>query len=433
MVDKPKISKSKSDTKDELDSNDAQIIATNALTKSLENTKYSKFGNQGIIDNKNITDLKGLKHLIKTKDQILKEMKRTFKNKLPNSTEFDRNTEIDYYLEKIPKLDKLYRFKQLNIHDIRQIRPLYKKLKLSKNDFMTVLKRYPYILKMDIDNDVIPRMEGIKDIFPNCDYISIFIDSPVLISQDTNYWITKRDRINNYLNITDELYIKGLSRRPGILFNSIIKSTLPRVRFFTDKCLNKSEFIKFFVISPYILKTGWGRLARFEFLRSKMIPKKWKIPKILPPNYENKVKVNPIWKKELNDTVGLNDDLSDESDDDEYSAGNIGKYKTDFVRDKEKFDRKVKEYTNEWSINEIITKWHHRRMTYTYPYYIKFLREYTLRIKNNDNWTIKDVEMIKTKEMEDIIGNYLYKKYSNKRMDIIRWRVKGKKPRFNVA
>merc|ERR1712048_700352 len=160
--------------------------------------------------------------------------------------------------------------------------------------------------------------------------------------------------------------------------NSIIKTTSPKIRFLCDKVRNKYELESMLNVQSSILKVGWGRLARIEFMRSTQIPAEWQ-QCINPP---------PIV------------------------SGNSG------------------EAPQEWHLNRPCVTWNHHQMKHNYPHYVKFLEEFTLRAKKNKMWNKQQLEAISTKEMEQIVGNALRQKYARTRSkNYFDWNKKEEKKR----
>ena len=383
-------------------------IATNALTEYLPSNDKEKEKKDRERELKSF-EQSLLKKFGSSKASILKKLNA---NSLKQKEELSK--EIMSYFVRVPKLQRLRH--KFNDNDLSKLCLLQKALQISPKQYVKVLKRYPFILKLDIEKEIIPKFRALQQIFPNEDTLSIFIRAPNIIATKTSTWLQRRDKMNNLLGIRQNIFVGALSKQPSILFNSIIKTTSPKIRFLCDRVRSKYELESILIVQPSILKVGWGRLARIEFLRSNSVPSEWQNECINPP---------PITQNILND--------ADDSDLDNLNDAPVDKKKEAERVRMRRLKQKEKEMNREWHLNRPCVTWNHHQMKHNYPHYIKFLEEFTLRAKRAKMWTKKDLVSITSKEMEGIVGEALRKKYvrSRTKMGGVDWKKKEEQQRQN--
>ncbi|ETO34464.1 hypothetical protein RFI_02630, partial [Reticulomyxa filosa] len=174
---------------------------------------------------------------IKSKSGNLSTMKAELLEKLSERMKTLRvafQSRVEAILFSTPKLyKKLYKFTD---DEINKILPLQKVFQLSIRELRIILKRYPYILKLDVQSQVVPRfkntlfatyttysffayvytyIKGLKELFPNQDITTIVIRSPVLLSQDVSVWMNRRDKVSNVLNVHPKILEMLIIRATG--------------------------------------------------------------------------------------------------------------------------------------------------------------------------------------------------------------------------
>ena len=307
-------------------------------------------------------------------------------------------------------------------------------------DIYTFLNRFPYILKYDFKNEIIPRIDGINEIFPNYDKFAVLWRAPELLDKETSFYLNKRDKIGKIFNLKNNDLIEFiLHKQPRILCDSILKTIYPKCKFLYEKCKHQREFILILKNHPNILKCGWGRLARIEFLRSRAVPADWKHATVHPPilknidlNYDetSESKYNTSETK-TNNNVNNNNNNNQEWSEMKEKIYESRQKQEDSKASESDRNKKVslEEKTNQertWYLHNPAIKWNHNQMLVVFPKYISFLKEMTLRAKQNELWTMNDLKELDTRQMEMIVGNTLKQKYLRKTKIIVKQKMRTK-------
>ena len=468
------------DSKEEYDDNDINNIDGDSFGESENSGNFGQMNEsqQEQIATKKDTIPKDIsidKKLIITKDDVLKNLRKNFLKKKRKEKRKDEqiiqstaNNEIDNDIENIirdymPKLE--YRMNKLkgyfttkdinNMHEIVKyfdnnvVGHCYKFQ--NKYDVYSFINKFPYILKYDLNSQIIPRIDGLSLIFPNFDKYIILARAPQLISMETGFYLTKRDKLNKIFNFGknrnnnsknnssgNEIKISPsflffLHKQPTILLNSILKSTYPKSKFLFEKCRSQHEFRMVLIKYPAILKIGWNRLARIEFLRSGSVPQEWKSAAQNPPMLKNIDLNYDDLDSDLNsDSNANNINTTNKSNldrmrynmNDNSGGDKSWKQTKKEIRDWSELKEEVKhpddekidfvEKTSierEWYLQYPAVLWAHSKMLFHFPKYINYLQEMTLRCKRNELWTMNDLKNIDSREMELIVGNGLKRKY----------------------
>lgn len=366
--------------------------------------------------------------VIEYKKDILKQMQTKFrkqrKNELKNQ---EISSSLHSYFDTIPKLSKIKH--KFTDNELSKIQSLDKTLNISKSELKLLLKRYPFILKYDIENVILPRIASFSDLFVFCkqDTMSMVIRHPQLLSQNVSFWLQKKAKINKILNIHRNILHTIINKQPGILCNSIIKTTAPKLRFLSEKVYHKSELETLLYTTPSLLKVGWNRLARIEFLRSNAIPYKWK---------QNVTEFPPI-KNALGDVIYNEEyeriaEQKKEKDEQSKNIRSESASETGFDWSETKSEPDYRSVGRDldiglkpWHLNRPCVSWSHYKMLHVFPNYRQFLEEFTLRCKRSQMWTKKNLVGMNTKEMENIIGYHLKWKYSRRKIKEINWQQKN--------
>jgi len=292
---------------------------------------------------------------------------------------------------------------------------------------------------MDIEKEIVPRMKSLASLCPAHDTLAMFIRAPNIIATDTSTWLVRRDRLVSLLGIRKDIMSSLVFRQPSILFNSVQKTTGPKIRFLTERVRHKYELQDMLVVHPSLLKIGWGRLARVEFLRSPAVPTAWQSECPYPPPSKHNVLGD-------NDDFDLMADLYKQQADDALQSDKaqaMSKKQRKSFAQKTETDKQTKlkenalkekeqELRKEWHLNKVVVTWTTKQMVYHFPKYLSFLQEYTLRAKRDKMWTMKHLERenLAPKDMEEIVGKVLRRKYVKRKLVTMDWDNKEMKKRM---
>ena len=86
------------------------------------------------------------------KEDTLKSMDHRFK-----TVKREMFDEISRIFERVPKLQRIQH--KFTNEELQKIFEIQKRLQMTAHTLETVLKRYPFILKLDIEKDIVPRYE----------------------------------------------------------------------------------------------------------------------------------------------------------------------------------------------------------------------------------------------------------------------------------